>query len=237
MQVPRGQIYALMGDNGGGKTTALSLFSGQQQPYRGNIRVLGKNMRDYKGKGLYQRLLGVLPQNPQSLFVQDTVEGDLRELLVELPLSRAEQEEKLAQVVGLTLLEGLLGQHPYDLSGGEQQRAALAKVLLLEPEILLLDEPTKGLDGCYKQTLAEILRGLTGQGKTVLLVSHDVEFCAAHADVYGLLFRGQLVSQQPARTFFQGNHFYTTAANQMAHGVLPQAVTVEDVVCGCTANK
>lgn len=237
MQVPRGQIYALMGDNGGGKTTALSLFSGQQRPYRGSIQVLGKNMKGYKRDDLYQHLLGVLPQNPQSLFVKDTVEGDLRELLTALPLSRVEQEEKLARVVSQTRLEGLLGQHPYDLSGGEQQRAALTKVLLLEPEILLLDEPTKGLDGCYKQTLAEILRGLTGQGKTVVMVSHDVEFCASHADVCGLLFRGQLVSQQPARTFFQGNHFYTTAANQMARGVLPHAVTVEDVVCGCTANK
>lgn len=237
MRVPRGQIYALMGDNGGGKTTALSLFSGQHRPYRGSVQVLGKKLKDYKGKDLYQQLMGVLPQNPQTLFVQDTVEGDLRELLMELPLSTEEREEKLAQVVALTRLEGLLGQHPYDLSGGEQQRAALAKVLLLEPEILLLDEPTKGLDGCYKQTLAKILRGLTDQGKTVVMVSHDVEFCACYADVCGLLFRGQLVSEQPARTFFQGNHFYTTAANQMARGVLPQAVTVEDVVMACTARK
>ena len=237
MRVPRGQIYALMGDNGGGKTTALSLLSGQYRPYRGSVQVLGKKLKDYKGKDLYQQLMGVLPQNPQTLFVQDTVEGDLRELLMELPLSTEEREEKLAQVVALTRLEGLLGQHPYDLSGGEQQRAALAKVLLLEPEILLLDEPTKGLDGCYKQTLAKILRGLTDQGKTVVMVSHDVEFCASYADVCGLLFRGQLVSEQPARTFFQGNHFYTTAANQMSRGVLPQAVTVEDVVMACTANK
>lgn len=237
MQVPQGAIYALMGDNGGGKSTALSLFSGRQQPYRGSVQVRGKNLKAYKGDCLYRRLLGVLPQNPQSLFVRDTVERDLRELLRELPYAQREREEKLTQVVGVTQLEGLLGQHPYDLSGGEQQRAALAKVLLLEPEILLLDEPTKGLDGCYKQTLAKILRSLTEQGKTVVMVSHDVEFCGAHADFCGLLFRGQLVSEQPARRFFLGNHFYTTAANQMARDVFPQAVTVEDVVRAWTQSK
>lgn len=235
LQVPRGQLYALMGGNGGGKTTALSLFSGEHRPYRGQIRIGGQVRK--RGMSLERGVLGVLPQNPQCLFVRDTVGADLGELLDELPLSRSEREERLAQAVRVTQLEGLLGQHPYDLSGGEQQRAALAKVLLLDPEILLLDEPTKGLDGCYKQTLAQVLRALTGQGKTVFMVSHDVEFCAAYAHTCGLLFRGQLVCQKPARDFFLGNHFYTTAANQMAREVFPQAVTVEDVVWACTQDK
>lgn len=235
IQVPRGQLYALMGGNGGGKSTALSLFSGENWPYRGQIRVNGKVRK--RGTSLERGVLGVLPQNPQCLFVRDTVDEDLRELLEELPLPKKEREARLAQVIRLTQLEGLLGQHPYDLSGGEQQRAALAKVLLLDPEILLLDEPTKGLDGCYKQTLAQILGDLTGQGKTVFMVSHDVEFCAAYANTCGLLFRGQLVCQKPARDFFLDNHFYTTAANQMAREVFPQAVTVEDVVRACTQTK
>lgn len=235
LQVPRGRLYALMGGNGGGKTTALSLFSGENHPYRGQIRIGGQVRK--RGRPLERGVLGVLPQNPQCLFVRDTVGADLEELLDELPVSRKEREDRLAQAIRVTQLEGLLGQHPYDLSGGEQQRAALAKVLLLDPEILLLDEPTKGLDGCYKQTLAQVLRALTGQGKTVFMVSHDVEFCAAYADTCGLVFRGQLVCQKPARDFFLGNHFYTTAANQMAREVFPQAVTVEDVVRACTQDK
>lgn len=235
LQVPRGQLYALMGGNGGGKSTALTLLSGEHRPYRGRIYVNGAEVK--KGKPLERGLLGVLPQNPQCLFVRDSVEADLRELLEELPLDGGEREKRLAQVIRLTQLEGLLGQHPYDLSGGEQQRAALAKVLLLDPEILLLDEPTKGLDGCYKQTLAAILGNLTAQGKTILMVSHDVEFCAAYAHTCGLLFRGQLVCQKPARAFFSGNHFYTTAANQMARGVFEGAITVEDVVSLCTQNQ
>lgn len=237
LRVSQGQIYALMGGNGGGKSTALSLFSGAHRPYRGKIAVYGQDGKVCKGDGLAGNVLGVLPQNPQTLFVRDRVEEDLWELLRDLPLSQEEKRKRLAWVVEQMGLEGLLGQHPYDLSGGEQQRAALAKVLLLDPEILLLDEPTKGLDGCCKQTLGELLRGLTQQGKTVWMVSHDVEFCASYAHTCGLLFGGRLVSEQPARAFFSGNHFYTTAANQMARGVFPQAVTVEDVVKACTQSE
>lgn len=87
----------------------------------------------------------------------------------------------MARMVRLCRLEELLDRHPYDLSGGEQQRAALAKVLLLEPEILLLDEPTKGLDAEFKQAFAVILRTLLARGVSLLMVSHDVEFCARYA--------------------------------------------------------
>lgn len=235
LQVPRGQLYALMGGNGGGKSTALSLFAGENWPYRGQICV-GSEVKK-KGKPLKPGLLGVLPQNPQNLFVSDTVEADLGEMVAELPLSLGQRDHRLAQVIALTQLEGLLGQHPYDLSGGEQQRVALAKVLLSDPEILLLDEPTKGLDGCYKQVLGGILTELTAQGKSILMVSHDVEFCACYAHTCGLLFRGQLVCQKPARDFFLGNHYYTTVANQMVRGVFDQVVTVEDVVRICTGNR
>lgn len=124
LRVPRGQIYALMGDNGGGKSTALSLFSGANRPYRGKISVYGRDGKEYKGNSLAGKVLGVLPQNPQTLFVRDRVEEDLWELLRDLPLSQEEKNARLDWVVEQTGLEGLLGQHPYDLSGGEQQRAA-----------------------------------------------------------------------------------------------------------------
>jgi uncharacterized membrane protein len=130
-------------------------------------------------------------------------------------------------------VEQLLHRHPYDLSGGEQQRAALAKVLLTEPDILLLDEPTKGLDAACKRTLADLLTQLTDRGAAILIVSHDVEFCAQYAHRCALLFDGAVAAQGPARAFFAGNSFYTTAANRMARHLLPQAVTAEDVIAAC----
>lgn len=236
-EVQPGELFALMGGNGEGKSTTLGLCSGLLKAYRGHIRILGQEISAYKKDTLYQGVLGVLPQNPQCLFVQDTVEKDLWEGMEHLPLSRDEKARRIQQVVQDTQLEHLLAQHPYDLSGGEEQRAALAKVLLLNPQILLLDEPTKGLDGCYKQTLARILKGLQRRGHTTVMVSHDVEFCASYADTCALLFQGRVVTQRPAKEFFLGNHFYTTAANQMAREVFPQAVTVEDVVKECRRRR
>ena len=122
------------------------------------------------------------------------------------------------------------------LSGGEQQRAALAKVLLLGPEILLMDEPTKGLDAEFKQVFAEILQSLLRQGVTLLMVSHDIEFCARYAHGCALFFDGSIVTEAPPRAFFSGNSFYTTSANRMARGLLPEAVTAEDVIQACGGN-
>ncbi len=144
-----------------------------------------------------------------------------------------EREARIARVVEQTEIGHLLDQHPYDLSGGEQQRAALAKLLLLSPRILMLDEPTKGLDGFYKQRLAEIFKRLCTAGTTILMVSHDVEFCAAHADRCALFFDGAIVTEKPTREFFCGNSFYTTAANRMARHLFPDAVTVEEVIAAC----
>ena len=127
-------------------------------------------------------------------------------------------------------LGGLLKQHPYDLSGGEQQRAALAKVLLTKPEILLLDEPTKGLDSAYKRQLAEILRELARNGTAIVFVSHDIEFCAEYADRCAMLFNGEIVSQGSPKEFFNDNGIYTTPINRMSREIIDNAVTVNDIL-------
>jgi energy-coupling factor transport system ATP-binding protein len=124
----------------------------------------------------------------------------------------------------------LLSSHPYDLSGGEQQRAALAKTLLLRPRILLLDEPTKGFDAEFKAVFADILRKLAEGGAAVIAVSHDVEFCAEYADRCALFFDGSIVTEGTPRAFFSGNSFYTSAANRMARHRFPLAITTNDVI-------
>lgn len=225
LKVQKGELYCLLGGNGTGKSTTLRLLGRIKKPYRGKLFLNEKELGTYRESELYGKLLGILPQNPQSLFVKDTVEKDLREM--------SGDTERLRDVIEKTEIRHLLGSHPYDLSGGEQQRAALAKVLLLDPEIILLDEPTKGLDGFYKKKLAQILKGLTAEGKTILMVSHDIEFCAEYGDTCALFFHGSVVTSAPAREFFAGNSFYTTAANRMARKWYPDAVTAKDVIERC----
>lgn len=175
----------------------------------------------------------MLPQDPQTLFVKKTVRLDLEEALQERRLSGEKRQELLRAVADVAEIAPLLDRHPYDLSGGEQQRTALAKILLLEPEILLLDEPTKGMDAPYKEQFAIILKKLLTQGKTIVMVSHDVEFCAEYADICAMLFDGSIISTGPPREFFSGNTFYTSAACRMAHKLFPNAVTCKDVIACC----
>ena len=219
LSLRKGEFLALLGGNGTGKTTSLKLLSGLRKPYRGELEISSS--------------VGMLPQNPQTLFVKKTVREDLYEILRGRKLFKERQDQRAAHVTALCRLEELLDRHPYDLSGGEQQRAALAKVLLLDPEILLLDEPTKGLDAEFKQVFAEILQVLLRRGVAVLMVSHDIEFCARYAHRCALFFDGGIVTEGAPRDFFSGNSFYTTAANRMARQLLPRVVTAEDVIAAC----
>lgn len=231
LKINRGELFALLGGNGAGKTTALSLISGIKKPYRGKVRIYGEEPA--KIPNLYHGILGVLPQNPQTLFVQKTVRLDLLEMLSGKKIPQTAKEEKIQNIAALCRIEKLLENHPYDLSGGEQQRAALAKVLLTNPQILLLDEPTKGMDSHFKQIFADILADLQASGVTIVMVSHDIAFCAEHADRCALMFDGSITAMGTARTFFAGNSFYTTAANRMARTILPDAILAEDIILAC----
>lgn len=239
----KGEFYCLLGGNGTGKSTTLSLISRLRKPYRGKILLGGKDIRRYSDQELFHSFLGILPQNPQSLFVKKTVDQELFEMVggkkerkdEEYNLSM-EKKEVVDGIIELTHLEGLLHRHPYDLSGGEQQRLALAKILLLRPKILLMDEPTKGLDSYFKEQFADILDLLKEQGVTIFMISHDIEFCAAHGDRCGLFFDGDVAASGTPKEFFAGNNFYTTAANRMARKYFPAAVTGKDVV-ECLANQ
>ncbi|MDD6736181.1 MAG: energy-coupling factor transporter ATPase [Clostridiales bacterium] len=231
VKINKGELFAIVGGNGTGKTTALSLISGLNTPYRGEILINGESIS--RVKNLYNGILGVLPQNPQSVFVKKTVRLDLMEILSERKISREEKETGVKNVSALFKIENLLDCHPYDLSGGEQQRAALAKVLLMSPQILLLDEPTKGLDAHFKQIFADIISDLKLKGVTVVMVSHDIEFCAEYADRCAMFFDGNITSIGEPREFFAGKNFYTTSANRMARTRLPEAVLADDIILAC----
>ncbi len=226
--VPQGALYAIVGGNGSGKSTTLKTACGICKLYRGSIRVFGKPLQAYRGR-LFDGCLSMLPQDPKCIFVKQTVLDDLKEM--------SSDTEKIQETARLCQIDHLLQAHPADLSGGEMQRAALAKVLLTQPKLLLLDEPTKGLDSFFKQSFASILRQLCREGMTVVMVSHDVEFCAEYADVVGMFFDGQLLASNTPRKFFGSNSFYTTSAARMSRSTFQNAVTAGDVISLLKQNE
>lgn len=224
--VPQGSFFAIVGGNGTGKSTTLKAVCGICKLYRGSVRLFGKELKSYRD-GLFKGNLAMLPQDPKSLFVKQTLREDLAEM----------GSGKISEIARLCQVEHLLDAHPSDLSGGETQRAALAKVLLSEPKLLLLDEPTKGMDSFFKQSFAALLKKLCRGGMTVVMVSHDIEFCAEHADLVGMFFDGQLLTTDTPRRFFGSNSFYTTAANRMSRGIFQNAVTAADVAVLLEGNQ
>lgn len=223
LTVRAGELLAIVGGNGAGKSTALAVLAGQRRPYRG--KVLQKAKR-----------IAALCQEPRAMFVKDTVRADLEDVMRTLSLPAAERQPRMDAAVAAMALSPLLERHPFDLSGGEQQRAAIAKLLLARPDVLLLDEPTKGMDAAFRASFGALLRALCEQGTAVVLVSHDIEFCAAYADRAALLFDGQILSEGRTRAFFAGNHFYTTAANRMARPWLPDAILCREVIEACRTH-
>ncbi len=223
LKVSQGEIYCILGGNGSGKTTSLSAAAGLIKPYSGKIKVFGKKLKDYKNRSLYRECLAMLPQDVQTVFLRSTVREELEECnaeMKELPYD----------------LSPLLDKHPYDLSGGQQQLVALAKVLAAHPRLLLLDEPTKGLDAAAKESFIELLKRLKSDGLTVVIVTHDVEFAALCADRCAMFFGGRIVSEGAPREFFSENSFYTTAVSRMTRGYYEGAVTVEDAAALCRMN-
>lgn len=208
-----GEITCILGGNGSGKSTALGCAAGLLKPYAGRIEVFGRPLKSYKGQALYQGVLAMLPQDVQTLFLCSTVREELEGIdYSAFPLDFTPHMEK----------------HPYDLSGGEQQALGLCKALALRPKLLLLDEPTKGLDAGARDSVAFVLRQLKAQGLSIVAVTHDVEFAASCADRCALFFRGEIISMQTPHAFFAENAYYSTAIGRMTRGVCDGVITVEE---------
>lgn len=216
LKVAKNRWYCLLGGNGSGKSTTLKIIAGILKAQRGSVKT-------------DRSALSMLPQNPQALFTEITAEDELLEALHFSGIKTVEQIRRVNDMLALMEIQHLRKSNPYDLSGGEQQRLALGKILLLKPEILLLDEPTKGLDPFFKRTLAGILRKLTVSGVTIFMVSHDIEFCAEYADRCAMFFDGDIVSVGSPKEFFAGNSFYTTTANKIVRDWNPGCITCEEV--------
>lgn len=229
IEVRRGEIFSLLGGNGSGKTTLISVIAGIEKAYRGKITILGKNIKKY-GAELHRGIVAMLQQDVSTVFIKNTVRDDLFDICRAVGCSKDEAGKKIAAICAELSITEVLSRHPYDLSGGEGQRAALAKILLTEPKILLLDEPTKGIDAFAKQTLMAILRRLSEGGVTVFIVTHDTEFAAEISDRCAMLFDGKVISHSCPQRFFGKNNFYTTSASRISRGIFENTVTAEQVI-------
>lgn len=214
--IRKGECYGLLGSNGGGKSTLLRVICGLCKPYMGTVSLFGKKQKAYKNGSLFREMLAFLPQEPVTMFVKESVREDL------LQSGDKVTVENVSQRMGI---EHLLDRHPWDLSGGEIQKCAFAKILLADPKIIVLDECTKGMDSFAKKALGDILLDLKDEGRTILLVTHDLEFAAQYCDRCGLLFDGKIVAEDNAVEFFSRNRFYTTAAAKLTRGFFSGAVT------------
>lgn len=215
LNVNKSEIYAILGANGSGKSTAVKIISGILKAYHGKVKI-SKNENV-----LY------LPQNPQTLFLKDSIIEDFK---------LSENSEKISEMSKMLGIEHLLNSHPYDLSGGEIQKAALVKLMLFNPTVMILDEPTKGIDSFAKSELKDILKNLQKKGVTIIIVTHDTEFACSVSDRCGLLFDGNIIAENSTKEFFGGNGFYTTSSNKMSRGFYENAVLIEDIIKLCNLN-
>lgn len=213
LDVYHNEILAIVGGNGSGKSTFLKNICGLLNYERGKVFINNHNLKDINP---FEDCFAYLPQDPTSLFLKETVQEEL------------DSEESLKWLHTLDL-DDLLDLHPYDLSGGQMQLIALIKILALQPKILLLDEPTKGLDAYYKETVGSLLKELS-HTITIIIVSHDLEFCAHYASRVGLMFEGKIESVEDTQKFFASNLFYTTIISKLTRNILENACVLEDIV-------
>ncbi len=226
LKVSAGEFVAILGENGSGKSTLLKNMVGLLQPGRGRVLIKGSDMS--KNRGWHPgRLVAYLSQNPNDYLFQDTVED---ELLFTMKNFGMEDDG----IVDGLLKELQIGRHrrvnPRDLSSGERQRVALASVLVTRPELLVLDEPTRGLDYRLKAGLGSFLAGRAAAGAGVVLVTHDVEFAAEYASRVVMMFAGRIVSEGTRHETLGQSVFYSTQIGKLCRGLCDGILTFDEAV-------
>ena len=201
-----------MGGNGSGKSTLLYLLSRALKPLKGQI------------KSTVQKRIAMLGQNPEAVFAQDTV----LQVLTEFKQRFTNTDREISDMIDLFDLRDILQRHPYDISGGEKQKLALAKVLLIKPDILLLDEPFKSLDVIYKQKIKQILSELKAK-MSIVIVTHDVDAIAEIADRCAMIFNRRIIAEAPTQDFFQKNSYFTTTTYRLTRDIIPGCIVFNDL--------
>lgn len=217
-------ITVLLGENGAGKTTLLKNINGLLKGRKGRFILRGE---DITATGAEERAahIGYLSQHPEDYLFNDTVAG---ELAFGLEARGLDPAERVPAVLDFLLLQGVKDQHPRDLSGGEKQRVALGTVLAADPAILLMDEPTRGMDSSLKRRLAETLKALKSRDKGIIVVTHDIEFAAFIADRVAVLSGGEIVASGSREEILSSSFFYSTQVNRVFNRYCPGILTVQE---------
>jgi len=222
-----GEFVALMGRNGSGKTTLCKSIVGLTRPRRGQVYVNGQDVKD-KPTAEICRQVGYVPQNPGALLFADAVRDELIVTLRNHGLDEASAPVTPGELLDTLGLEEVATQYPRDLSTGQRQRTALASALVTRPSILLLDEPTRGLDYANKSTLVNILKRWQAQGAVIVMVTHDVELVATCADRVALMAEGEIVLDGPVRQVLSESAIFSSQINKLFGS--PSLLTVDDVL-------
>ncbi|WP_410983108.1 ABC transporter ATP-binding protein [Bacillus cereus] len=230
LAIEQGKWTALVGKNGTGKSTLLTILAGLNKARRGKVRWNGTEIHKINSKERFKKI-GFVSQHPYYHFTFETVWDEVFERANELYSDRGKEiaEEMLQRF----WLDSVRDRHPHDCSGGEQQLIALCTALLSKPKLLLLDEPTKGLDPEKKERLGELFQALQKEGTTIVMATHDIEFAAKYVDHCMMLFDGKVMMDDAPKKFFSDNFFYTTSINRFIRKQLPYALTWEDVYKAC----
>lgn len=226
LSLQKRELYALVGGNGSGKTTVLKVLMGLLKPQKGKMTLSNQPIKVKKSEELIKKI-GYLPQNPKLFFIHETVSEELEAVMKQWNIT---DEDEANSLLELFQIAHLTDRHPYDLSGGELQKAALACILIRKPDVLLLDEPTKGLDPISKERFASLLLNLRKTGIAILMTTHDIEFAAQYATKCGMMFQGQITSEGTPTEFFKGNFFYTTMVQRLFRGQADEMMTLERVL-------
>ncbi len=236
-KVKKGEYLTIIGGNGSGKSTLLKLLAGLIKPIKGKVKYVKNSKISY------------IHQNPMIQFSEDSVLKELsnvRESKIETdfninPFKKSKKKEEVKtdneivlsdyakELVDYFDIKKLLNNHPYDCSGGEQQKIAFIKALLEKPDIMILDEPTKGLDPISNNKLSKLLKKVNDEGVTIIMTTHDLSFVADNVERCVMIFDGSLQLDTTPTQIFSSNNFYTTFVNRMVKNYLPKAISIKDV--------
>lgn len=220
LKVYEGEKLGIIGGNGTGKSTLLKLLSKIIKPYSGKLKYKGKKYEKINSLKFYENI-SALSQDVENIFSNETVLDELKEMTSDI--------DKINNIVKDMELESLLKSHPFDLSEGEKQRVALAKIILKNSEVLILDEPTKGMDGEFKEKLGMIFNKYL-KDKTLIIVSHDIDFLSRNVDRIGFLFDGEITAIGNTREILTKNIFYTTQTNRITRNIVDGLILPKDVI-------